>query len=366
LGLLQNVSDARIKKTGKKGKRSYAPDLCLGSSGGSITELIGMSANWDSDLIQFNASFLNSEMFVRRWVDKNLCIIPELVFALANKSLYDEGRGGYEYFERIFTSESILSTEVWIGTYNYEDKKTQFFCNKTKGDSYINHISFNSDQTLFSSKSLIFCDGDLETIFNVSLASSSIPLIVPTKKIMENNYGDGGVMYASPLSVFYKEIARIINGIDQHYNTNTNDIPCNDENEQIILTSKSPEHKNLRMFYFMGQQDLDDINENGIIVDTFISIIKASLIRDRNTSIELLELLSTSGISNETYLELTMDELSDIIDYYSKYKHYVICLFPHGNPKISIADFTGKDVIDLMTYVRHNFGCHIWHSNDLV
>lgn len=364
LGLLVALCIARIKKHGKRGKRSYAPDLCLGSSGGSIVELIGVSANWDSDLIRFNASLLNSEMFVKRWVHKNISILPEMIFSLANRSLYDQGRGGFEYFQRIFTHESIISTETWIGTYNYDDKKTQFFCNKARGDSYINHIAFNGDQSLFSSKSLFFCDGDMETIFNASLASSSIPMIVPSKKIMNHTYGDGGVMYASPLSVFYKEIARIVNNVNEP--TSACDIPETDENQQIILSDTHQESKNLRLMYFMGQQDLEDENENGFMIDTFISMIKASLIRDRNTSIELLELLSAKGTSNETFLDMSVDELADILDIYAKYKHYVICLFPHGNPKLSISNFDGNDVLDIIEHVLQNFGCHIWYSNDLI
>lgn len=366
LALLQKVCNARIHKNGKQGKKSYSPNICLGSSGGNLVSYIGMAANWDSEIIESISYKINSSMFVKQWISKNLLVIPELPFALNKGSVFDSGTGGLEFFQEIITSDSVIDTEIWTGAYDIDAKKAQFFCNKTKGDSYINHISFNDDQSLFLSKRLIFCDGDIETIYNATMASAAIPLLVPPVKILETNYGDGGVMYASPLSVFYKEIARIIQGIDKHYDTNNQDIINTEENQQIILSEDEAENKNLRLFYFMRTREFTDVDSGSFTSNTLKSVLDASALKDRNKSIELLELVSLKGISTEVFLEVVDDELVDIIDEFSKYKHYVICLFPHLTPSISISDFNGDDVIKIMEHVRENFGCQVWHSNDLI
>lgn len=366
MALLQKVCDARIHKTGKRGKKSYSPDLCLGSSGGNLVSYIGLASNWDSELIEKISFNLSSTMFVRRWINNHLLIFPEIFFALNNRSMFNEGTGGLEFFQQILTEDSILSTEIWTGTYDSECKKSQFFCNKSKGDSYINFISFNEDQSLYLSKKLIFCDGDIRTIYNVTLASASIPLLVPPKKIFGSDYGDGGVMYASPLTVFGKEIARIVSGIEKHYNNGTHDIPNTDENEQIILSVDNNVKKNLRLFYFMRTRDFTPTEKSGLLDNLLKSILDSSALKDRNKAIELLETLSPEGISTETYLEIKNDELSDILEEYSQYNHYVICLFPHLTPTISITDFTGENVVNIMEHVRENFGCQIWHSNNKI
>lgn len=49
-----------------------------------------------------------------------------------------------------------------------------------------------------------------KTICDSIIASASIPFMVPASKINDDSYGDGGIMYASPLYVFFKEIYHII------------------------------------------------------------------------------------------------------------------------------------------------------------
>jgi hypothetical protein len=350
LSLLQELSMVRERP----------PDLCLASSGGTLAALLGLSANWDPCVIEHHASCLSAKMFVQRWAPSYL---PEPIMAFLMGSVYDEGCGGYEFFQRIMTQDSLTSCETWIGTYDSDERRAQFFCNKTKGESRINSLNFNEDQDLFLSKSVVFCDGDLESVYRVTLASSSIPMIVPPKTIMGSRHSDGGVMYASPLSVFYKEIARIIAGIRKHYSCNATDIPNTSENEQIILTSNYRTTKRLRLFYFMGSESM--IKTGNAVYDTFVSVLNSAVIRDRNKTIELLELLSPHGVSDEFYPDLCTSDLARILKHHSDDEHYVVCLFPHGTPTIRISDFCGKDVVNVMENVRNHYGCRIWYSNRL-
>ena len=61
---------------------------------------------------------------------------------------------------------------------------------------------------------LNFLSGDMNEIGKSIIASASIPFIFDSQTIGNNEYYDGGVMYASPLTPLQDEIYRIVAGIN--------------------------------------------------------------------------------------------------------------------------------------------------------
>ena len=84
--------------------------------------------------------------------------------------------------------------------------------------------------------------------------------------------------------------------------------------------------------------------------------------QDRNTAIEILNVLSLEELITEEHNKLDNDKLADIIKELSLRKHYLICLYPHRNPSVDIIKLDTVIIRSAMKGVRENFGCQIWYS----
>lgn len=374
MAFLQEVYDARIiVNDGKhKGYFSYAPHIVLGSSAGNIAAFIGQASDWKSENIERNVNLMNSSLFMSKWVPESLSLIPDIPFAIAKGSLYNKGKGSKELFDSLFTSEKIQRSEMWLGTYDIDNKKAQFFCNRSQATAEISESFFNEEQPLYNALPLIFTDGNVEMLSKVCIASATIPKTVPSQEINGRFYADGGVMYSSPLSVLHKEIARIITGKERVPISRSFRSEKNTENNREIIyrSSQATEENNLRMFYFFPYQP-NGLTYEGQDIDLDIriylnSILGVAMIQDRNTAIELLNNLSPEGLETETYMRMNTTELARIIKFLNKRKHYVICLFPHLNPTIPIHNINGKSMLKVIQHIRNNYGCQIWYSKGMV
>lgn len=404
LGLLQEVYEARIYANGGKitGKKSYAPDICFGASGGNVAAYVGLAADWSSQGIFRVSRLLEHKYFARKWVPEQLALIPNLLIGLFKGSIYQAGYGAKELFERIFTEESIQRVEIWTGVYNSDLKQAQFFCNRSREKSLVNDVFFNEEQFRFDSLPLKFTNGNIEELARVSIASASIPIVVPNQQIDNFMYADGGVMYASPLSVFATEIERIVR--NDHYTQQLGSIVykhgdfiriLNDTNRCTYTISRngrwlpssfylSPcstncysskrekkrinvEMRNLRLFYFMPYQPdrtvLDkccnkknDMEREMELIDQLLHV---NLLRDREAGIELLKRLD-NDIEYSSFPEMNTKKLGKLLKHLNSYKHYVICLYVHGRPSINLTNFTPDDVEDAIISCRKGYGVEVW------
>lgn len=367
---MQEVYDARVMvNDGKrKGYFSYAPHIVLGSSAGNIAAFMGQGSDWQSENIERNVHLMKASLFMSKWVPESLSLIPDIPFALVKGSLYNHGYGTKEMFDSIFTSEKIQRSEMWLGTYDIDHKKAQFFCNRSQETAEVSDSFFNEEQPLYNALPLIFTDGNVDLLSKVCLASATIPATVPSQEINGHYYADGGVMYSSPLSVLHKEIQRIITGKERVPISRSFKVEKNTEhNREIIYKSNcNNEEKNMRMFYFLPYQP-NGLTYEGDTKDLGIrtyldSILNVAMIQDRNTAIELLHNISPEGLETETYMKMDTKELARIIKFLNKRKHYLICLFPHLNPSIPISQVNGKLMVEAMRHTRLNYGCQVWYS----
>lgn len=370
LALLQVVYDARIKAIGgiKKGYFSYAPDIVLGSSGGNVSAFIGQASDWTSHGIQRNVMHMNSNLFMKKWVPEELSLVPDIPFFLVEGSLYNQGIGARPLFNKLFTPGTIQRSELWLGTYDIKHKKAQFFCNRSQSDSYITEPFFNEEQSLYFAMPLKFMDGDIDKLADICIASATIPAVVPSKNVDGLLYADGGVMYTSPLSVLHKEILRIVTGKERVPIAKSFQLETNTEsNVEFVYSEKRDEkEKNLRMIYFYPYQP-NGLQYPGTGRDIGIrsyldSILNVSMMQDRNTAIELINVLSPEGLETETYINLTVDRLADIMKFLSTKKHYLIEMFPHRNPSINIIHIDGPGILAAMETVKRGFGAQVWYS----
>ena len=373
LALLQELYDARIKSMNgiKRGYFSYSPHIVMGSSGGNVSAFIGQASDWTSHGIERNVGYLNSNLFLKKWVPEEYSTVPDIPFAVLKGSLFNQGIGAKKLFNLIFTSSTIQRSELWLGSYDIKNKKAQFFCNKNQSDSYISEPFFNEEQSLYYAMPLKFVNGDIDKLSDICIASSTIPAIVPSKEIDGLLYADGGVMYPSPVSVLNKEIIRIISGKERVPISKSYQIEVEtDRNEEISYNERpDQQEKNLRLFYFFPYQPNGlefETKNNDIGIKTYLnSILNVSMMQDRNTTIEILNTLCPDGLETQEYNKLNSDMLSEIIKELSLRKHYVICLYPHRNPSVNIIKLNGKMVRSAMKNVRENYGAQVWYSKAL-
>lgn len=341
----------------KKINEKYYPDICLGSSGGSIASIIGIACEWDPDKMEEMTKRINSDFFIERLVPNELSFIPENFFMAKKLSFYDINKKGYLFFKEKFETVDIKNTELWIGTYNVDDQKARFFCNKEKSEALINNYQFDIDIGLSLSNPSYYCNGDVELIYSVCMASCAIPYVVPSQRILNKHYNDGGIMYASPLGVLYSEIYNILTD-----NDHKDDIPETETNSLFFKLNNKPK-SNLRLYYFIyGQKLMTNETDNNFIYNIFVSALNSSTMKDRNDAIKLLKMLC-SDIKLKCINKVK--NLEEILIEYDKYKHYVICFFPHGLPCLDITNFTCCEVENIMKQCQENYGCYIWHSIDL-
>lgn len=374
LALLCEVYEARIlaNHNKKAGYFSYAPHMALGSSGGNVSIFIAQASDWCSDRIYDNVKFARSELFLSKWIPDEYLIISDIPFAAINGTIYNSGCGARDMFNTIFTKSSIKRSELWLGTYDVKHKKAQFFCNKNQGESYVKEVFFNEEQALYYSMPLKFTDGDIDLLADVCIASATIPGTVPLKEINGLQYADGGVMYSSPLSVLNKEILRIVTGKERIPIIKSFQVEKKtQENEECVYyRHKHQTQKNLRLFYFFPYQP------NGLVYNTqhtdlkfriyLDSILNVSIMQDRNTGVELLNILSPEGLETESYNNIDTHRLAEIIHSMNLRKHSMICLFPHRNPSADISQINGSVIKNKIVDIRKAYGCQVWYSKNFV
>jgi len=395
LGLLCELYEARkICNNGKcKGRKSYAPDLVLAASGGNVSSYLALSGDWSTPGIYRGVYQLDPKAFTRKWVPRELSIVPNIAIGVCKGSLYRKGYGACDLFTSLFTPKSVSSTEIWTGTYNNDLKSAQFFCNKRRDNSMINEVFFNEEQFLFDSLKLQFMNENIELISKVTIASASIPLIVPNQVISGTSYADGGCMYPSPLPVFINEIVRIvlndtslprtsklyykknevkeeILNVWQDERTFTVNIDGSYEkeiyNSPVFIGNKN-KSKNLRLVYFMPYQAdricLKKQTDFEKETDVISQILHAAMLRDRNTAIDILYRLCSS-VSYTFFPEMTTRKLAALLKKLSCFKHYVLCLSPHGHPHIALTHFTPNEIMEKIEQTRHGYSVSIWYSHE--
>lgn len=368
LGLMSElyVANKMSKKGILNGSQDYQPDICLCASGGNVSAYVGLAADWSDTGIYRIARFLRSEIFVKSWLPKELNFIPSWLIGTFNGSIYKQGTGGKALFNELFTSKTVKRVEIWTGTYDKHNSKSQFFCNLDRGESLINPIFFHEDECLFSCMPLEYLHGDLNKIAEVSVASASIPFLVEEQVHNGIGYADGGVMYPSPVSAMSSEICRLIENKSEK--TNTYEISENEIYEPGLTPQYS---KKLRLVYFSPYQfemasnyNITKKNKTGILIETLEKLLYSSIIQDKNNCLNILRRIAGDKqhlIKKSYYYDLNTLKLSQILTEIETYTHYVLILFPKGSIEISLLNIKESELINSIEKSRINFGASIWY-----
>ena len=342
LGLLSEYYDANlIASSGKlTGSKSYQPDIVFSASGGNIATFIALAGDWSSSGIKRILPEINSEMFAKSWMPKELYFIPTWIIGSFKGTLYKKGSGCSELFNRVFTEDTMSRVEIWIGTYDKKNDRAQFFCNLNEEKCYIKSINFSFYENQFHTMPLKYCDCNITKISNTCLASASIPMFVEPIEIDGVEYCDGGLMYASPIGCMSSQICTIVT-----------------ENK-----------KRLKLVYFSSYDIENYTSKEKLYEDDFENfrktlrqIVHTSCIQDKTSAIDILYKISEGQkIHHFKYEDLNTTKLSNILLNLKSFTHYVLVLYPKICQIVPIVGFTESDLFDKLKYSKINYGANVW------
>jgi predicted acylesterase/phospholipase RssA len=319
LAILQHLCEAK-----------FVPDLTLASSGGNVAAYVAAAANWKWAGIERIARELSQDLFICPW---NSVSIISLVMGYFQGNLYNKGSGVHGFLARHFNPSNITKYEIWTGTHNKNHQKARLFCNRTQKDSIIDvsHIDHNLTQSMEP----VFANGNIELIAKVGVASASIPAFVPGQEILGEEYIDGGVAGASPLSIMQESILKV---------TRDNDVPLH--------------------IVYVNSVDLSAPNSKPIhnVLDTWrqatSDMVRSQNVNDRLSAYELLR--CHPGTIHKEEFACTFENLERVKKIQAKVKYSLLEIYPAGVFEIDITRFSGDDIIKVIHSAYPECKCRLW------
>lgn len=319
LAIIQHLSEVNI-----------IPDLTMSSSGGNVAAYVSAAADWKWAKIERIARELNNELFAKPW--SNVAMISFLT-GFFQGNLYDKGSGVEEFLKKYFTSEKIIKHEIWTGTYNKDTQKAQLFCNRSKDESIMS--KFKIDHNLTQSMENIYADGNIDLLAKVSLASASIPGVVPPQIINGKKYTDGGNFGASPLTIMKGPLTQYI---------------LKENNCVHLIYINSVNLSDIEKF--------DSFNVLDIWKQATEDLIRSFSVFDRLVAYEILRSQS-NNIKNHNF-KCTYNNLNIIKKIFKLVKFTLLELYPSTPLEVNITSFTGDDTIKLIRKAYNNCLCRFW------
>jgi hypothetical protein len=247
-------------------------------------------------------------------------------------NIYDSGNGVREFFQRHYTPESITGVEIWTGTSNVELQKPCIFCNRA--NTVLDISKF--DTSLNNVCTPVFLDGDVEKISVVSVASASIPSIVPPQKIDKYHYSDGGICGASPLTTMSDII-----------------------DETVIKTDCD-----LHIVYINScNLNESETTEEGNLFITWkhamTSLVRSQTAIDRKIAYSLIKRLNTP--LSEVSLSCNYDNMVIIKELKSRSKYSLLEIYPSKTYEVDITSFTGEEAVTMVRNAYKDCVMHLWY-----
>lgn len=308
----------------------FVPDITLASSGGNVAAYVASAANWKWSSITRISRSLNKELFVKPW---STIAAVSLIVGYFEGNIHNKGLGVKEFLLEHFTPETIVKNEIWTGTYNKTRQKARLFCNRSKEDSILDIDCI--DHELTQSMNPVFANGNIDIIGLGGIASASIPTTVPAQTIFGEQYEDGGVAGASPLTIMREPILKYVSD----NNTSLHIIYVNSVN--LSCPTKKPCHN-----------VIDNWKQ------TANNMIRSQTIIDRLAAYDLLR--SHPGTLKKDEFLCNYANLLRVKKIHTKVQYSLLEIFPTTSNDLNIVTFTGSDVTDNINKMYGKCMCRLW------
>lgn len=306
------------------------PQIFFGASGGNVAGYLSLAADWSPHGIHRLCQQLHSGLFCQSWWPKIFSWMPSWSIGYFRGSLYRSGFGTYELFSSMFTPQNIQGVEMWTVTRNRSTGKGQLFCNREKSILPVEY--FEPEQ--LNCMPLTYLGGEIDKIATISLASASIPLVVPEQYFEGQAYVDGGTIFASPLTPL------------QHVIRQYPDLHLDYLNSYDAISST-------------GTPRLLNLFQNG--ETTAHEIVNSLILHDRYNALEVIR----NGPGSLEFEEGPCNRqiLKEIEIKRSKYQRSILELYPDVDVCIDMLDFDGDHVNSLIKQTRNKYKYRLWYKN---
>ena len=318
LGILEHLCES-----------GFVPDITLSSSGGNVAAYVAAAADWKWAAIERISRELSHDLFASPW---NSVSSVAMIIGYFQGNAYNKGSGVYEFLSRYFTPVSIMKYEIWTGTYNKNRQQARLFCNRSKENSIVDVSCIDHDLT--QSMEPVFTNGNIELIGQACTASASIPGVVPAQTIMDEDYIDGGVAGASPLTIMQEPILKYISDRDSLHIIYVNSVDLS-----------SPDVKAIHNVLDTWRQAGHDLVRSGTVIDRF-------------SGYELLR--CHPGQMNKEQFICNYENLQRVKQIQKRVKYSMLEIYPTGKFEVELVSFTGADVIAAIHKVYKNCRCRLW------
>ena len=337
---------------------STKPDIALGSSGGNVSSYVSMAGNWDPLVIRKKIiSRMSSKIFIKSWWPSYLFYLPSMLKGYFKGSMYNINPDFFKFFKSIYNPSNIKITELWSGTFQQDCSMTQLFCNLSNQEAQVKH-SEKSNGELLNYLPFIYCDGDISNLSKVCFASASIPVVLPSVKINDNNYTDGGNSFASPLTPMKESLQATIGNqkLDLTYITPYNIQSAGTQFCHTVVDSGNVDGMNLGSTY--TQSNYGSMYSQGKYA--LNALLKSLYLQDRMSGLELVQ----SGYQDKTTLYeekiVSFDEFKAIEERRKSYQRTLLEVYPLMDSHISIVKFGPNDILDIMDQTSQ-VGIRFWY-----
>lgn len=346
LAIIQHLSGAKL-----------LPNVCLASSGGNVAAYIAAAADYQWAAIERISRELNNTIFVQPW--SSIRIISSAI-GFFQGYLYDKGTGVGTFLQQNFTPESIVKYEIWTGTYNQNKQKARLFCNRSKENSILAQYKLN--QEIVQSMPTYFANGDIPLLATASLASASIPAIVPPQMIENEPYSDGGSFAASPLTIMKNMLMKYIS--DFRNKSKASPMSGSGDGSSGSGASSGFEGNSMHLYYLssVNLDQTEDMNSNNVL-DVWRKatedLIRSSTVTDRLQAYDILQ-SQNAPIKKMNFSCSNPDALKKINHIYKKCRYSLLELYPTKIIEIDIVNFVGQDVVNAINEAYKVIDARFW------
>lgn len=318
----------------------YKPDKVLAGSGGSVTSFITMAGAWDPNGILKCAKVLNDSVFI----EKNNGILSHLgmstIVGWFNGSFNQSNSHPETTMKKVFNSNTIQETEIWIGAINQRSGKLALFCNLSEERAQIKGDFYNLN--MYNSEKLKYLSGDITKISRAMIASCSIPIQLNPQSLDDGLYIDCGTKFASPLTAMQEEIRKISRESDEG-------------GVHIVYVSGYDVEVN------MGISNTTRLSM-GDLFDTIPNhVVRGMVLSDRSCAYHIV---TENGNDIPMFAMAGISSLPQIINNRKKCRSSLIEIYPINSIEIDIYNFTGDDLVKTIKCMKNKLGIRLWWTGN--
>jgi len=307
-------------------------DIFLSSSGGNIAAYICLSADYNPYAMERLLKQIHSSMFLSNWWPYPLTFLASYVPGYFRGSSFNEGSGAVPFYSKNFTEQTIQSKEIWTGTTRCDNSRSQLFCNLSKEKSKLKSKYFRREE--YNTMPLKYLDGNIKDIATISLASASIPGLVPPVKYEKMQLIDGGASYSSPLTPLIPVL--------RHY-------------EEIHIDY-------VNSFDVEAPASLCHDNISTLVRTVTSEMIHSMIVNDRATAIQLIR--SCDDKMRFISFSCCPEFLKCVEKFRLECNRTMLEIFPCKYFTVELDNYKSKDATKILWLDRINFRVRFWYISE--